>query len=1014
MSMAYLDDLDRVIAHLEAARGQLGPVVDTSLALLRAQLRRGRHFAQRRRLVTILRANLSGFKARTDALEAEEVLSLMNLIWGRLDAVVSSYGGFVDKHLDSTLLAVWGVDISQENDTERAIRAALDLQTALAELPGTEDLHLRIGIHTGYAHMGYLQSTGEFVMLGHAVKIAALAEEQAAPKTIVITHDSFRHVRGAFEVSKHSALMAVTGKSATITTYRVLSASPIIFRSSGRGIEGIEPPMIGRADILETLQQSLLSLNTARVFQISGESGLGKTRLLYAFQDWIELSEEFTVWFMRARAGLNITPTPYALLRDMLASRLQIKSNDTPDYARRKLQNGLKPYLPDEEKVHFIGHLIGFDFSNSPYLSTLTHDQEQIQLLAVRYLSELFHAMYRVGGQDSILILLEDMQWADEASCQVLEGVLQACAKLPLMLLYATRAGSQPMFKFPTTVFQLEPLSAAESRQLMAEILHKFEQVPEDLVALVLRQAEGNPFYIEELLKMLIDEGVVQISGEVWRLRPEGLKEALIPSTLAEVLQTRLDMLPPAERLVLQCGAVIGRHFWDSSVQALMTGLPDFEAEALPQLLADLTARELIYARSSSLLQGAKEYFFKHVLLHEFTYNSLGRQARDLFHFRAAEWLLQQGGERSGEYVEQIARHYAEGQHLVLASQYLTQAAEQAHQRGVYQEALRFYRQAYEFQPESLELGLRLAKLLIQQADYSQAEKLLGALLAGSIETTRGKVLTELAHVAWRRGNYVAASDYLEEAEGLAARDTLLLGEIARHQGVVARVLGQYRLAHDLAQTAYHRFAQVGDKGGIISSLTLLGTIARFQGDYLKSERIYQDALERARAQHDQWNMGILLLNLGDVARLRHNLRLAKDCFKRGLEICQTCGNQQGVAGAQLNLAIVAAQEGAYSEAEAYLRHVLPVFLQMGSQTWVLMAISIWAEVLIRLGDYATALRWLGRVEGDLMSNQEIREINAETRRLLVGKLSEEQVSAYLQEGAGLPLEHILAQALGR
>jgi ABC-type oligopeptide transport system substrate-binding subunit/tetratricopeptide (TPR) repeat protein len=369
---------------------------------------------------------------------------------------------------------------------------------------------------------------------------------------------------------------------------------------------------------------------------------------------------------------------------------------------REKLEEGMciAPGAGEggQEGAHLIGRLIGFELGASRQMADLLDDAQQLRNRALMHLADYFRGM---ATQSPVLILLEDLHWADDSSLDVLnhlatalaaEQVMAICAARPALFERRPHWGEGQRFH---SRLALEPLSRWDSRRLVAEILQKVEQVPETLRDLVVAGAEGNPFFIEELIKMLIEDGVIVTGEDRWRLEPSRLAEVRVPPTLIGVLQTRLDHLPTGERLVLQQASVVGRMFWDRAVACINAAAGEgIEETEILENLAALRGREMIFQRETSSFADAQEYVFKHNMLREITYEGVLKRRRRVYHGLVADWLLEQGGERAGEYTGLIAEHLALAGRAAEASDYLLQAGDRARDLYAHQEAIRAYERA--------------------------------------------------------------------------------------------------------------------------------------------------------------------------------------------------------------------------------------------------------------------------------------------------------------------------------
>lgn len=380
--MGERDNLERAIAALEAQRDTLGAdVVDDALVPLRDRLSALTVLetppGQQRKLVTLLLADVSGFTSLSEQTDAELVSDTMNSLWERIDAVIIEHGGLVDKHIGDAVMALWGAERAREDDPEQTIRAALAMQCALAtfrEERGSQ-LTVRIGINTGPVVLGSVGTTGEFSAIGDAVNLAQRLEIAAPPNTILISHATYRHVRGIFDVIPRDPII-VKGKTEPVRTYVVERAKPRAFRTWTRGVEGIETRMVGRDGEMIALQNAfggVVAGTGTQFVTIAGDAGIGKSRLLSEFEDWLEL-QSVSVLYYKGRARPDMQGISYGVIRDMLSFRFEIRETDHPATAMAKFQAGTAGVL-DPDQADLVGHTIGYDFSASPAVRNLLGNQ---------------------------------------------------------------------------------------------------------------------------------------------------------------------------------------------------------------------------------------------------------------------------------------------------------------------------------------------------------------------------------------------------------------------------------------------------------------------------------------------------------------------------------------------------------------------------------------------------------------------------------------------------------------
>ncbi|MEO7336071.1 MAG: adenylate/guanylate cyclase domain-containing protein [Caldimonas sp.] len=378
------EELEAAMAALESQRAVLGDaVVDTSLAALAAKLAELNASgnpppAKRLKQVTILFLDFVGSTALSQRLDPEESGAIFDGALGRCSQVVDANGGRVLQYAGDNLLAGFGVDKAAENDPEQAVRcglALLALGRTLAEevrlAHGDAQFNVRVGVHTGDVMLGGGVDADDTIR-GVAVHVAARMEQTAPPGGMRISHGTYRHVRGVFDVAEQVPL-AVKGLDAPMVTYLVHGAKPRAFRLRSRGIEGIETRMVGREQEVDRLRATFRALyRDGRLSKthLVAEAGLGKSRLLGEFENWAEAQPE-RYYYLRARCSPQTQARPFGLLRDALAFRFEIADSDDADVARLKLQAGIEPLFDDEGQMHahLIGQLIGLNFSRSPHLS---------------------------------------------------------------------------------------------------------------------------------------------------------------------------------------------------------------------------------------------------------------------------------------------------------------------------------------------------------------------------------------------------------------------------------------------------------------------------------------------------------------------------------------------------------------------------------------------------------------------------------------------------------------------
>ena len=655
--------------------------------------------------VTILFLDIVGSTTLSQRLDPEATSEVMDGALAQFATIVTQHHGKVLKYAGDSMLAVFGADESREDDPERAVRASLALVEEgwkqgekVRQKHAHNDFNVRVGIHTGGVLLGGGVDAKDSIR-GLAVNIAARMEQTAPPGGIRITHDTYRHVRGIFTVELQPPL-SVKGLDEPIATCLVKGAKPRTFRVTTRGIEGVETRMVGRDAELAQLQEAFTQVyRDQRMVAVTvvAEAGIGKSRLLYEFQNWAETRPERFELF-QGRADPQTVRQPYGLLRDILAWWLQIADQDSMAAAKLKIEQGIVPLFVADAgddlalaHAHLLGHLIGLDFVDSRHITGILDDGTQIRNRGFHAAAQMFRRITATKNTP-VVLLLDDLHWADEGSLEFLDYLTEVNRDVPMLILVLTRP---TLFERRSAwsnaagihrCIDLNPLDQTSSRLLANELLKKLPTVPVALRDLITSGADGNPFYMEELIKMLVDQGAIETSADRWVVYSDKLLSARLPQTLTGVLQARLDSLPAAEKLALQQASVIGFVFWDQALAAI-------DARAL-EALPDVTRRELVVPHADASLEGVREYAFKHQILHHVTYDTVLQRMRRDCHAKAAAWLIGLTGARASDFLGVTAEHYERAGNKGQACEYFARAAEHAASRHAYVSALEHAAQA--------------------------------------------------------------------------------------------------------------------------------------------------------------------------------------------------------------------------------------------------------------------------------------------------------------------------------
>ncbi len=776
----------------------------------------------------------------------------------RFANAIDSYGGMLDSTTTEHLILAYFID---EQHPEQAARAGLTVQAELLALSVENQLLHRPILTVGVILLSLDDLTDtplKFVQantlrLDEADVIATCQDiGQLWPDGgVLVNHEVYKFIRGIFDIDAVDE--QATDGLISADWYWIKRARPRIFSQPIHTIAGIETIMVDRSTELAVISNVLDTIHTQRrlhVISVLGDSGIGKSRLLDEFQNYLELRKE-TVWLFRARLEPTSKHLPYGLIRSLLAFRFQIHNSDTIAMARQALVEGVQRFIPGskgEATAHFIGHLIGMNFLYSNHIRAFADRGQPIEYRAMQAIEDFLRA---VAADDPIVMMIEGLHWADNASLTLLSYIFQSCQDIPLLLFMT----AQPEFitENPTWYpsdrhhpLHLMPLNEAASYALLSDILSQKNELNLAPVVqeTIVERAIGNPLLMEALIIDAID------------LCQDNDTQALLDNLsldLGTAVMRRIEYLPTLAQLVLEKASCIGQTFWGDAVMTILEEIP---REDVKQALELLQEQDFIYETRPSSFPITPEYRFRHNTLYGLVLGRAAFTPQD--HSRIANWRIAHSAQRVNEYAGILGQRYELAQKPTQAIEYYLRAGKQSESVGAIAEAVWFYKQA-----------LRLH----QQGEISDSK--------------RAALLFALGRLQWDQGDFETADITLSASYELAKTigDQLLQAKAVYMMGKVAYKISSSSLARHLLEESIALGRQIGDRPIVADGLHALGELALDEGDFEAAQLFFNDSLSTHQTARQESHLGRLMINLSRLSLGQGDYQKALSFGRTALQI---------------------------------------------------------------------------------------------------------------------------------
>ncbi len=883
------------------------------------------------RVVSVLFADLVGFTTLSEARDAEEVRELLSRYFEVCRDLVERYGGTVEKFIGDAVMAVWGAPVAQEDDAERAVRAALDLVEAVATLGaevGAPNLAARVGVLTGTAAVNQ-GARGQGMVAGDLVNTASRIQTQSQPGTVLVGETTKRATEAAVAY-QDAGTHELKGKAELVPLYRALRVV------AGIGgllkSERLEAPFVGRDRQLR-LVKDVFHASTedkrAHLVQVTGIAGIGKSRLAWEYFKYMDGLKQLYFWH-RGRCLAYGQGVTYFALAEMVRGRAGILEAEDRESALSKLQATVDQYVPDAEDRRFVfprlAHLIGLEERTAP--------DKQDLFAAWRLFFE------RLSEQGPVLMVFEDMQWADPSLLEFIAYLMEWSRAYPLFVMSLVRPDSPAAGLAATTrnatLIHLEPLSPADMDKLLIGLV---PGLPKPLAERIRGRAEGIPLYAVETVRTLLDRGLLVEEGSSYR--PTGEIETLeVPETLHALIAARLDGMSPDERQLAQDASVLGKTFTPQGL-AVLSGHDENE---LRPMLSSLVAKEVLSVQADPRSPERGQYGFLQDLVRTVAYETLSKRERRAKHLAAAGYFERTWSGEADEIVQVVASHLLEAWRLDpddpeapeikgKAREMLVRAAERAAGLAAAEEAESAFERAAELSESDLERAAlteragEMAELRgrpeAAASRYAEATMLFEE--AGQARTA-ARVQARLAGAEWQRGHVEQAIERLKNAYATLAGD-----EPDSDLAVVAAQLGRFLVLGS-------RYAEAAPL--LEEALEL--------AEQLELPEVYSQAL----------NSKAVFLIFSDRPDEAGWL------LKRALDVALEHGLTAAAMRAYNNLGEGLVSQDRFAESAALWEQQLELARRVGDRFWELTAVSGSLFSLIALGRWEDALALSREVRG--------------------------------------------------
>ncbi|GAB4316665.1 MAG: hypothetical protein Kow0059_09280 [Candidatus Sumerlaeia bacterium] len=897
-----------------------------------------------RRPIAILFSDMTGFTSLTEELGAEAMSDLLDEIYQGVRGVIAKYDGLVDKFIGDAVMALFGAPRAHGDDPERAIRAALDIRQLVLDVGRRHGYNLdtHAGVAFGQVVFKKIQGEGrlDIQTIGDAVNLASRLQGKAVAGECIVDHRTYLQTRTTFDW-EHLEPFRPKGKKQLIRAHKVSGVRKQFGKVAlGERIE--MTPLVGRQKQLALLrgavEKTLKGLQSLVV--VRGEAGIGKSRLVY--ECYHELDRDKFLWHTGRclSFGANIPFLPIkALVRALLGFPFETESPIEPaelqsavfrilDDAEQSAQTSLRRKKLAAEKLdifHALAFLLGVNVPKNP-LAKLEPKARRNRLFAA--ITRLIHHLSEIKP---VILVMEDFHWADDDSLELLDHLILHLESRPVSFIIITRPEFDHKFPHPenTVDLRLTELDEAESQKLLDQLTGACK-LPADVRELIVRKTEGNPFYMEEVILNLQEQGALKKVGERLKLTCP-VEELSIPDTVEGVVLARIDQLEGRIKRILQCASVIGQEFrykMLAQVTEITRRLRDYL----------ITLVEGDYILENALIEEL-EYVFRHIVLRDVSYTTLLEKHRRFFHNRVAQAIESLFEGHLHEYYEIIAHHYERGADYTRATEYLEKAA------------------------------LKCEGLYAQRAAMDHWERLLrtvdkAELPLPEIKEIRVRANLHLGELCRRLGFAKKAIEAFNQARAEAAelRDSISAVKATRGLGEAYRLDGQTDKALKLVHEALQQAKGTKDADLIASCYNFVGHVERMRGRFAEAQKAFMQTLRYATDKGSLRRRYQALNHLAIIHQYCGRPSKASACFAEALEVARELGLKNEQVQIRMNIGLSHLRAGECGPAGDHLAAALSQAEKIEFERGAQLALVALTDLNLKMGQFSRALAFSRRL----------------------------------------------------